>query len=56
MKKIAVDLLWSKESQPLKKIARKIREVLVGKKFDPIPSYWAMVPVKKQLNKFNKEY
>jgi len=53
MKKITGFLLTSKQEAAVKQITSRFRGVLMGKDFKPMPSYWALVPV-KQVTHMNK--
>ena len=54
MKRIKTYLLTGKQVQQIKQFTRKFKAALAGKKFLPLPSYWALVPVKQPQDK-NRE-
>ncbi|MEP7164573.1 MAG: hypothetical protein ABI741_07760 [Ferruginibacter sp.] len=45
MKKLQNHLIKNQEPF-IRQLLRKFKAVLTGKKFQPLPSYWALVPVK----------
>jgi len=55
MKRTSDLLPGMQQNKAIKSIARIFRSILSGKKFQPMPSYWALIPVKHLQSKATKE-